>query len=112
MLLLLMLPLNDGPMCWTPPPSPVDRLPAIQLWSIRYPSAPALTVIPPAPAGVPENSASPIDALLQSMLWWMCPPVLNWNGIAPFNAMLPNVLLIGGQATTAGVTPHSTPSLR
>ena len=44
-------------------------------------------VTPPAPAGEPENRASPIEALSMIWLWWMCTLVLNWNGISPFSTV-------------------------
>src|SRR3954470_24532094 len=67
---------------------------------------------PPAPAGVPVNRASPIDALFHSMLWWMRTLVFRPKGIAaPFGLFAPDK--IGGQSA-AGVTPglQMVPSLR
>src|SRR5882672_10706360 len=60
--LFAIRPLKLTPLCTTPAPSPELRLPLIQLWSSWYMSSPALTVTPPAPEGVPENSASPSEA--------------------------------------------------
>src|SRR5438046_25946 len=44
-------------------------------------------VTPPAPAGEPEKSASPMEALSIIWLWWTCTLVLNCIGSAPFSGI-------------------------
>src|SRR3974377_895251 len=64
-------PFQLNPNWPTPPASPVLKFPQIQLLLTLEKSAPVQMLTPPAPAGVPENNSSPVEALLVIILLCM-----------------------------------------